>query len=89
MPVSTLSRPIAEEITSQQAIAVHPACDKAGRLYYFIAQCARNIDTQRFEILVIAPNSSLAAINKALKTLNGGWFCTTWEASVTLVLSLL
>jgi hypothetical protein len=81
MSVQTLSRPVAEEINPQQAIAIHPQAEKAAHLYYFIAQCARNIDTERLEVLAIAPNSSLAAINKALRTLDGGWYCTTYRVT--------
>jgi hypothetical protein len=84
-----LTKPIAQapscdEIAPslEQVICIHPHAEKASHVYYFDALIAHKDRIERRQALVISPNTSLAAINRAVwAELGDRWFCTQFRVA--------
>lgn len=89
MSVTTLPAPIAQESicdaiapSLDQTVCIHPHATMASRVYYFDALIAHKDHAERRQALVISPNSSKAAINKAVwAELGDRWYCTQYRVA--------
>ncbi|WP_404785647.1 hypothetical protein [Altericista sp. CCNU0014] len=81
--VAVLDRPVVDKpVRDDQIVCRHPQSDRADHLYTFVATVANKIVLDKLEVIVISPNSSLAAINRALcSTLGDTWFATDYRVA--------